>query len=61
LDQQIVKVLPFQSRCSLGEAKEGREEVNGNLLKVLRLGGSERCADPLDIWFVPPKMHILEF
>ena len=61
----MVKLLPLQTcHCVDWVTKHGRHdegiEVDGDLPKVFGIGGSNRCADPLDAPIAQSKLHIFE-
>lgn len=51
-----IKVLPLSVICVLD--RDGWEDGE---LKALGYGSFERHDDPLDVWNVPHKVHVLEF
>ena len=61
----MVEFLPLRTCHCLGRVTydgghEGYVEEDGDSLNVLRFGGSERSADPLDARRARSELHIFE-
>ena len=56
----MVKILPFQPSRFVNGAKKDGGDVDGDLPKVFRSGGLERCIDPPDDRLAESELYILE-